>query len=374
MFFSDIIGQEMVKQRLTGTVREGRISHAQLFTGPGGTGKLGLAIAYAQYISCRNRTDHDSCGSCPSCRKYAKLVHPDLHFVFPVYKPKNVQKSYCDDFLPQWRETVLKSHYFSLNHWTEVINAENAQATIYANESESIIRKLSMKPFESEYKTMIIWLPERMNVYCSNKLLKMIEEPPSKTLFLLVTEDEAGIIGTIRSRTQIIRVPRIENTDMAEALGKKGEYTQDQIGEIVHLSNGNYLEALEYDNPRDDKQYFFDIFQRIMRNAFKAEVSVLMDIAEEMAAIGRERQKDFFQYALRLVREFFMLNLGKSSLVYLSREEKEFGVKFSPFINERNVIPINQVFEEGFRDISMNGNSRVVFTDTVLRIVRLIKK
>jgi len=374
MFFSDIIGQEKVKMRLISSVREQRISHAQLFSGPEGSGKLGLAIAYAQYISCRDRSEGESCGVCPSCRKYAKLVHPDLHFVFPIFKPKNVQKAFCDDYIGPWRESILKSPYFSLNQWSAVINAENAQLTIYSHESESIIRKLSMKSSEAEFKVMIIWLPEKMNPACSNKLLKIIEEPPSKTLFLLVTEDQGGIISTISSRTQIIKIPRIDDIDLQKELENENKFDPETIAEMVHRANGNYLKAVEYANPGEDKEFYLETFQTIMRHAFTGNIIHLMNDAEELGALGRERQKDFFLYALQLIRDFFMMNLGKPSLVFLTRKEKEWGTKFSPFINERNIIPMNQVFEDGFRHISMNGNGKIIFTDTLLKIAALIKR
>ncbi len=375
MFFSDIIGQEKVKKRLITSVREERISHAQLFAGPEGTGKLGLAIAYARYISCRNRSGTDSCGVCPSCRKYAKLAHPDLHFVFPVFKLKNAKKdAYCDDSLGIWRETILRSPYLSLNQWTGIIEAENAQVTIYSHESESIIRKLSMKSAEAEFKVMIIWLPEKMQPSCANKLLKMIEEPPSKTLFLMVTEDEGSILPTIRSRTQIIRVPRIEDHDLQLALEKDGRYDAETIAEMVHRAEGNYLKALEFANPGEETDYFFDKFQQIMRNAFKSDIPALLNDAEELGSIGRERQKNFFLYALRLIRDFFMMNLEKPSLVFLTHKEKEWGKKFSPFINERNIIPFSRVFEEGYKHISMNGNGKIIFTDVMLKITTLIRK
>jgi len=375
MYFSEIIGQEKVKQRLTTSVQEERISHAQLFTGPEGNGKLGLAIAYARFISCRDRKDGESCGICPSCRKYAKLIHPDLHFVFPIFKPKNSKKeAYCDDFLPAWREMVLKSHYFSLNHWVNHINAENAQLTIYGHESESILRKLNLKSSEAEFKVLIIWLPEKMNLTCANKLLKMIEEPPSKTLFLLVSEDENGIIPTIRSRTQMIRIPGIENLALQKELEKDGRFDAESIAEMIHCANGNYLSAMEYYDADKEKNFYFETFQKIMRHAFKESLSELLNDAEELSSLGRERQKDFLQYTLRLVREFFVLNMGKPSLVFLTRKEKEWGLKFSPYINERNVIPFNQVFEEGYLHISMNGNGKIIFTDIVLKIAGLIKK
>lgn len=379
MYFKDIIGQEKVKQRLIKSVSEERISHAQLFSGPEGNGKMALALAYAQFITCRNRSETDSCGSCPPCKKYSKLAHPDLHFVFPIYKPKSVQKAYCDDFLKQWREMLIQSPYISLNQWGNYIEAENAQLTIYAHESDSIIKKLSIKPFEAEFKVMIIWLPEKMNLSCSNKLLKMIEEPPVKTLFLMVTENEADIIATIRSRTQIIKIPRISDTDLQNHLLNTGNYEPETVAEMVHHASGNYLKALEYAEPTDDKQYFLDTFQKIMRLAFKAgketvNILEILDVAEELAAIGRERQKDFFQYAMQMTREFFIMNMQKPSLVFMNRPEKEFGNKFSPFINERNVSLFNQLFEEGYHHISRNGNPKIIFTDTLLSIIRIIRK
>jgi DNA polymerase III subunit delta' len=375
MFFSEIIGQEKVKQRLIKSVQEERISHAQLFSGPEGTGKLALAIAYAQFISCRNRTDTDSCGVCPSCHKYSKLIHPDLHFVFPIFKPKDSSKSvWCDQFLSQWRTLILKSPYFSLNQWMDVINAENQQAIIYANESDFIFKKLNLKPYEAEFKVMIIWLPEKMHISCANKLLKLIEEPPFKTLFLFVSEDEGGIIPTILSRTQVIKVPGIDDPAMQEALRSTGKFSPGSIAEMVHLANGNYLKALESEYPGEDKIYHFEAFQKIMRHAWKGEVLELMGVAEDLADKGREQQKDFFSYALQLTREYFILNLNKPSLVFLTNNEKEWGTRFSPFINERNIVPLNKVFEDGFLHISMNGNPKIVFTDALLTIVRLIRR
>jgi DNA polymerase-3 subunit delta' len=375
MFFCDIIGQEKVKKRLISSVKEERISHAQLFAGPEGNGKLGLAIAYAQYISCRDRNERESCGICSSCRKYAKMIHPDLHFAFPIFKPKGSKKdAYSDDYIAQWREMLLKSHYFSLNQWINLISAENAQVTIYGHESEAILRKLNMKSSEAEYKVMIIWLPEKMNLTCANKLLKMIEEPPSKTLFLLVTEDEGNIIPTICSRTQIIRIPKIEDQDMLKEMEKDDRFDAETIAEMVHCSNGNYLKAIEYMLTDDEKILYFETFQKIMRHAFKESIPELLIAAEDLASLGRERQKDFILYALRLIREFFMLNMGKPSLVFLTRMEKDWGLRFSPYINERNVIPINQVFEEGYRHIVLNGNVKIVFSDIFLKIAGLIKK
>ncbi len=380
MFFKDVIGQQLVKERLINTVSERRMGHAQLFSGSAGSGKLGLAIAYARYISCTERSESDSCGTCPSCRKYTKLAHPDLHFVFPIFKPSGSAKLvYCDEFLPQWREQLLISSYFGLQQWGATLGAENAQLTIYAHESEAIIKKLNSKPFESEYKIMVIWLPEKMNIACANKLLKLIEEPSPNTLLLLVTDNEAEILVTIRSRTQLIAIPRIADNDLQGSLMAEGIYDPSLVAGMVRHGRGDYLRALEFAKPGEDKQYFFEVFQTIMRKAFVANknsavIPELLDLAEELASIGRERQKEFFQYAMVMTREFFMLNLQNPALVSLNKSESEFGEKFSPYINERNVSLFNELFETGHLHISRNGNPKIVFADVLLSIIRIIRK
>jgi len=374
MFFKDVIGQEDIKERLIRFVQEQRLSHALLFTGPSGTGKLALAIAFARYVSCRNKGENDSCGKCPSCRKYNKLAHPDLHFVFPVFKTKEIRKPISDDFIHRWREFVLKSPYFTLSHWLGYLENENAQGLIYEKESDSVIKKMSLKPFESEYKVMIIWLPEKMHDACSNKLLKVIEEPPEKTLFLMVTEDEEGIISTIRSRCQIIKVPYIDNESMKKELASMEGTSSEDIPNIVHLAGGDYLKVLDYLNPDEDNRFFFTSFQEMMRYAYKPNIMKLMEWAEEMAVIGRDRQKAYFAFALRLIREYFVMNLKRPDLVYLNDEEFNWGKKFSPFINERNIIPFAREFEDGIKHISMNGNPRIIFLDTALRIAKLVRR
>ncbi len=374
MFFKDVIGQDEIKKRLIRSVKEERISHAQLFSGAEGTGKLALAIAYAQYVSCRNRGETDSCGVCPSCHKYQKLAHPDLHFVFPVFNSPKIKNPISDDFLPSWREIIFKNPYFDLSQWLTQIDAGNAQGLIYERESDSILRKLNLKSFESEFKVMIIWLPEKMHQNCSNKLLKMIEEPPSKTLFVLVSEDEESVIGTIRSRAQLVKFPFIDKESIRNALLKIEGINEEIIPDAVHLSNGNYIKALEYLNPGDDEQFYFQKFQEMMRQAYQREVLAQIEWADEMAKIGRDKQKAFFNFALRMIREYFVMNMKQSSMVYLNQEEKAWGARFAPFINERNITPFFNEFELAIKHISANGNPRIIFLDTALRMVRLIKR
>jgi len=267
MLFSEIIGQQEIKARFIRTVVEQRIPHAQLLCGQEGVGKLALAIAYAQYICCENRTPTDSCGVCPSCVKYKKLVHPDLHFVFPVIKPASKSSVICDDFITEFREMILQSPYFGINDWYAKISDDAKQGMIYANESEEIIRKLSLKTYESEYKVMIIWLPEKMNVTCSNKLLKILEEPPEKTVFLMVTNAPDQIITTILSRTQHIIIPRLSEDEIVHALLNNDNLKLEQEDAVnaAHIANGSYLSALSVMNEGDENKQNFERFVLIMR-------------------------------------------------------------------------------------------------------------
>lgn len=374
MFFRDIIGQQAIKKRFIQTINESRISHAQLLAGPEGSGNLALALAYAQYVSCTNKQADDSCGTCPSCKKYARLAHPDLHFVYPVVKSPKLKDPVSTDYIEEWRKMVLNGAYFSLEDWFNFIGTDNAQGMIYSQESDEIIRKLSLKSYESEYKIMIIWMPEKMNQSCSNKLLKMIEEPPSKTLFLLVSESEEQLISTIRSRCQLTKVPAIDEQELIDHLNSVPEAEGKNATQIAHLSRGNYRKALLLLNPETQDRYNLEKFKELMRLTYGRKFMDLFDWIAELAEIGRERQKSFLQYALGQVRENFIYNLRNPKLVFMDDEEQAFSSRFSPFINERNIMPITEELEKSILHISMNGNPRIIFTDMALRIVKLIRK
>ena len=385
MYFSDLIGQQDIKNRLIQTVKENRIPHAQLLRGPEGVGKLGLAIAYARYICCENRGETDACGTCPSCVKYNKLAHPDLHFVFPVIKPTGKSSVVCDDFVADFRSTLIESPYFSMQDWYARISDDAKQGMIYANESQEIIRKLSLKTYESEYKIMIIWLPEKMNDTCANKLLKILEEPPEKTVFLMVSNAPDEIITTILSRTQHIHVPRLTTDEIVVALlqNRDLDITQQDAVNVARISNGSYLGALAILGEDDENKVNFERFVMIMRLAWQvgnrkdhASLKTLRKWSDEMAAsaIGRERQKKFLQYAQHMTRENFILNLQQAELNYLTTYETDFSRKFSPFINERNVEDIMKEFALAERHIEQNVNAKMVFFDLVLKIIMLLKR
>jgi DNA polymerase-3 subunit delta' len=374
MFFKEVIGQTATKERLIQSVRGERVSHAQLFAGPEGTGKLALAIAYAQFVACTNRQATDSCGECPSCKKFRKLIHPDLHFVFPVIKTPKFKEPVSDNFLEDWRLMITRNPYFSSDQWFDQIGVENAQGLIYAHQSEEIIKKLNLKSYESEYKVMIIWLPEKMHVACANKLLKMIEEPPVKTLFILITENEEDIISTIRSRCQLITIPPIDPVSLAKAIGELPEAEGMDIRNIVHLAKGNYNKALELLQPDEQTLFNLDRFKELMRNSYGRKFADQFKWVDQLAGIGREKQKNLLNYFLMILRENFIYNLKNKELTFMNDEEEEFSTKFSPFINERNIIELTEVFETAFNHIGMNGNPKIIFTDVAFKITKLIRK
>ena len=371
MFFKDIIGQTEAKQRLIKEIQEGKIPHARLFYGGQGTGKLPLAIAYARYLSCEHPGETDACGNCPNCIKYNKLAHPDLHFVFPVIKQKN-KDTVSDDFLTLWREMLQNTPYFNMNIWLEQMGAENQQAQIFVKESEEIVRKLSLKPSQGGYKIMIIWLPEKMNAECSNKLLKLLEEPPAKTVFLLVSEEPDALLATIQSRTQRFKIPGIGDNDIAQTLVREYGIEEKAAVNIAHRSEGNWIKALETIHTNEESKLFFELFVSLMRLAYQRKIREMKQWSETLAAMGRERQKHFLAYAQRMIRENFVCNFSNSSIVYLNEEEQNFANRFAPYINERNVINIMDELSEAERHIGQNVNARMVFFDFALKMIVLL--
>ena len=371
MFFKDIIGQKEAKQRLIREVKEGKIAHARLFCGPEGIGKLPLAIAYARYLSCSNPTETDACGTCPNCIKFNKLAHPDLHFVFPVIKKKS-KDAVSDDFIAEWRELINQNPYFNLNMWLEEMGAENQQALIYVKESDEIIRKLSLKSSQGGYKIMIIWLPEKMNIECSNKLLKLLEEPPSQTFFLLVSEEPDTLLATIQSRTQRFNLYGIEEEDIVVRLQQQYGIQESDAISIAHRSEGNFLKALEEIHLNEENKIFFELFVNLMRLSYQRKIREMKQWSETLASMGRERQKHFLTYCQRMIRENFIYNFHDPSLIYLNEEEKNFSSRFAPFINEYNVINIMYELSEAQRHIEQNVNARMVFFDFSLKMIVLL--
>lgn len=381
MRFCDIIGQETEKRQLRQAVLEGRIPHAQLFAGPTGVGKLALALAYAQYVSCPNRDEHDSCGTCPTCLQFNKLQHPDLHFVFPIIKGDD--GDVCDAFADKWRGLLTEQRYFDIDDWYRVLGTETKQGMIYEKESGEIMRKLSLKSFSGGYKIMIIWQPEKMNATCANKILKLLEEPPTKTLFLLVSEHPEQLLSTIISRVQEVRIPRLSESDIAAGLQTVYTWLSDQEAKTVaHMANGSYLAALRIMSESEESKGYFDDFVALMRNAWlvgqKKDYSALLKLRQwsyDMAdsKVGREKQKAFLQYAQRQIRENYIYNFHCADMNYQTADESQFSSKFAPFIHDSNVERMMNELGKAEQQIAQNGNAKIIFFDLCLQMIVLVK-
>lgn len=374
MYFKDIIGQEDIKQRLIQSAQTDRVPHARLFTEQGGAGAFPLALAYARYLNCTDRTKTDACGHCPSCRKYDALAHPDLHFVFPIVAKKEKKKEVCDDYLTEWRAFLSGRPYFNLDQWLDYIEAGNSQALIYSKESDEIIHKLSLKIYEADYRILLVWLPEKLHPTCANKLLKIIEEPPVNTVILMVSELPDLILGTIQSRAQRMPIRPIRPEAIQEAMISFYGLSKEDAHHVAHLSNGSYLQAMEAISLGEENKFFLEQFKSMMRNSWARNVKGMKTIADTMAGIGRERQKNFLSYCQHLIRENFVYRFQSPELNYMNLDEASFAVKFAPFVNERNVMDLMDELAKAERHISQNVNAKMVFFDLSLRITVLIKR
>lgn len=372
MTFAKVTGQQRLKKQLLQECQTKRLSHARLFAGKEGVGKMALALAVAQYVNCDAPTQTDSCGVCPSCVKYQKMIHPDLHFVFPIVKMAGKSAAVCDDFLEVWRKFLLENRYVSLANWYKHIGVENKQGMIYAEESNEIVRKLSRKSYEGKYKVIIFWLPEKMHHSCANKLLKILEEPPQKTLFLMLTENPEEILPTIYSRAQSLRVSDIDDESLYRYLREKG-YEEQQSRGVVALAQGSITEATRLLEQQDSLQFNFEEFKNLMRFAYTRNIPELYAWTENMAKIGREQQKQFMDYSGRMVRENFMYNLKDENLYKITPEELDFSSKFAPFIQSKNVEDLYEHFSKAYADISANGNAKIILMDLCIQITRKIR-
>ena len=380
MRFRDITGQDELKAHLVQSIDSGRISHAQLFTGVAGAGTLPMAIAYVQYLNCSNRHDGDSCGECPSCRKIAALAHPDLHFVFPVNKQgkKSGEVVRSDDFIEDWREIVESTGgYFSAQEWFDRLDlGKTLKGMISAKETDEIIRKLSFKSFEAEYKTMIIWLPETMNEEAANKILKILEEPWDKTLFILVTERADRLLQTIISRTQEVAVPRLKPEVLEQVVRSAGESDEAKVRNVARLANGDLCELrrLMAGATDDVRHESFEMFCSLMRFSYNDRHLELITWAEEIAQLTREQQLSFLRHSARLLRESYIMHAGAFGATYLWGEEAAFCNKFAPFIGSRNIEPLIGEIETAMAQIGQNGNPKIVFTHFALTVSKYIAR
>jgi DNA polymerase-3 subunit delta' len=374
MNFSDILGQEHLKSHLVKSTDNGRVSHAQLFVGKEGSGVLPMAIAYAQYILCSTSNDKEACAL-----KCLKLMHPDLHFAFPVASNESIKsKPVSNLFLEDWRKFIELNPYGNLFEWFQSIGIENKQGQIGVDEAEEIVKALRLKSYEGGYKVMIIWMAEKMNTSAANKLLKLLEEPPKKTVFILVAENEEQIITTIKSRCQMLHFPLLSDADITKGLIEK-EGTDKPIAEqIAHQANGNYNKALHLLHNDNADEQFEQWFITWIRAAFKAKgnASVIQNLiswSETIAKTGRETQKRFLKYCLQFFRQAMLLNYSADSLVFLTPKTPGFNLdNFAPFIHSGNIIEISKELNDAIYHIERNGNAKIILLDLSIKLTRLL--
>jgi len=369
MQFKEIIGQEKIKQQLVQTVKENRVSHAQLFLSPAGSGALPLAIAYAQYINCLDQGSADSCGVCSSCRKYERYIHPDLHFSYPFFASANIKTAV--DVLDEWRNMLLQDAYFDMDVWRSKLDAANKQANINIGECHDIIKKLSYKAFEAETKVLIMWLPEYLDK-AGNALLKLIEEPPANTLFILIAQNQEQILTTILSRTQIVKIPKLSSSEVQDYLLMQAGLTEHQAAEYAFLADGNLIEAkaLAHNKQSDSS----GPFTNWLRLGFGNKVPDLIEFTEEIAKWGRENQKNFLKYGVNYLRECCLILSGAEELVKLSPLTLETAKKLSAHVL---TLPMAEAIitemEKAHYHIERNANPKILFLDVSLQLVKIIK-
>lgn len=381
MQFSDIIGQDYIKNYLTKSAFSGRIPHAQMFVGPEGSGTLALAIAYAQFILCQN-SDSENLGGNESCNlKFENLSHPDLHFVYPTVTTEDVKsKPKSIDFIGDWRQFVLGNPYGSLFDWYQILGVQNKQGEIRVEDAQEIVRLLSLKSYEGGYKVMIIWMAEKMNIAASNKLLKMLEEPTDKTLFVLVVENEEDLLQTIRSRCQAIQFGAIPEKEIQAALLSRGVTDVRQASKIAHQAQGNYNKALQLLHEKSEDDIFEKWFVDWVRAAFRAKgntaiIQELIAWSEQIAGLGRETQKKFLSYCINMFRQALLLNYQTTSLVYIEPKIDKFKLEnFAPFVNGNNIQEIFKELSDAIYHIERNGNAKIILTDLSIKLTRLIHK
>jgi DNA polymerase III subunit delta' len=381
MFFKDVVGHKALKKQLIANVTKNRISHAQLFLGPEGSGKLTLALAYARYIHCHNRGPEDACGTCPSCIKFNKLEHPDLHFYFPTAKVKDMEddenvekKPRSKLFYNQWRELLRESSYVRYNDWLEKLGVQNQQTVIYAEDCNDIIKDLGLKAFGGQFRIVIIWMIEKLQYQAAPKLLKTLEEPPEGTIFLLISENKDAILKTILSRAQMVKIPLIEDADIEQRLNEMHECNPEKARQIAFLAGGNFSEALRILETNNEPQADFGVFRDWMRLCFQKKVKDLLQWVDKFSRAGRERQKAMLQYGLTIFRQCLLQNYQAGQALRLEGEQRDFIEKFSPYVNHNNALEIIDAFNQAIYHVERNANPKILFTDLSFNLARLFRQ
>jgi len=375
MLFNEIVGNLNIKEQLLEGVKNNRVSHAQLFSGKSGSAKLALALAYAQFLNCEKRAENDSCGTCSSCLKYNNLSHPDLHIIVPVLKVNNIKDPVSDHFIGQWRDFIMDNYYSSLNDWIDSFGTENKtgqQGTIYRHEADNIHKKLSLKNYEADYRIVLIWMPERMNLEVSNKLLKLLEEPPNGTIFLLVSENTNQLLPTILSRLQTIKVSDFTTKDIVNHFEKK-MLSFEKAKQFRNLTDADFGKISQILNDNENNLDLFNDFSAWMRLSYKMDVQGISKWVDLLATKGKKQQQLFLSYAIKMVRECLIYNFANNNLLKTNEIELAFLTKFSPFIHEENSIFIVEKLEESIKAINRNANTKILFFELSLQMVKFLK-
>lgn len=376
MNWSEVIGQEDIKQKLTSMVDDEHVPHAMILCGPYGCGKMAMAMAMASYLLTEGSVRiNPQFNKANSEAMLGQWEHPDLHFSFPTIKRAGMSADHqpvSGDYAKEWRQMLMQGPYFNISQWMDYMDAANQQAIITGAESDELARKLSLKSSLGGYKVAVIWLPERMNLTSANKLLKLLEEPPHQTIFIMASEEPEKLLDTIKSRTQRIDMKRLTNKDICDALVQQRGIDEASAQRIARLANGNWMNALDALNTSNENREFFDMFTMLMRLAYTRNIKELKKWSEAVAAYGREKQRRMLVYFIGQVRENFMYNFRNPELTYMTVEEENFSKKFSPFINELNVIEISELMERANRDIGQNANAKIVMFDMALKMIVLL--
>ncbi len=374
MQFNEVIGQQEVKERLLNSYKRGRLAHTQMFLGPEGSGALPLAVAFAQYVNCAHPTETDSCGTCPSCKKFQKLAHPDLHFYFPTTTTNAVKKDPESKLmLTEWREYLIKNKgYATQNGWYDFLGVGNKQGTIYVRDAADIVSKMALKAYEGNYKVIIIWMVEKLHESASNKLLKTLEEPPANTLILLVAERYELLLATVRSRAQLVKVPKLTDGEVQQWL--VDNQTNPALAHSASVQcHGNINAALDIVNNADDALANFNMYRQWLRLCFKpGNYTQLHKFNQELVKLGREKQKNFLKYALEAMHNSLSINHNNDQWVRSTGEELTFAQNFAPYINPANQLRMYELINEAIYHIERNAHAGILFSDLSFQLVDLM--
>lgn len=374
MRFKDVIGHENIKEQLRQRVRTESVAHANLFLGPEGCGTWAMALAFARYACCDHRDEHDACGTCDVCIKFDTFQYADLHFTYPVYKKDSGAKGTSSDFSAEWRAFIAETPYPRYVDWLNVLQAEKKSLRIYVAEAGEINRRLALKSYEGRYNIQLIWLPEYMSEDTANKLLKLIEEPPLQTLFLLVSESTERILPTILSRTQLVKLPAIDDESVETALMTRENIAQEPARDIARFVEGNYSRALEIVRNTEGQAAFLEVFREWMRACYSRDAPKLVALSSDLGGRAREAQKQFLNYALYFIRQCIVFNYSGDDLARFTSGEAAFAQRFAPFINDRNVLKMNELINDSIHDIMGNVSGKIVFLDLSLKLHSELRK